>query len=308
MDTAPLPISVEQTGDHAGVVTVTLEQPGRPVVVLDHDLLRRIDASLSPLVKGELEGRAIRGLVLASASRVFIAGADLKSISEWPDDQLHRYLEYGARVFGMLAKMPFPTAAAIGGAALGGGLEIAMHCDGLIGAPPGPGKDGAPGKPYPVGLPETGLSLCPGWGGTNLLPARMDPAEAIRLTASGKTMGYDQAVQAGLFDAIAPDADSLLATAKAWVASPNRKRKSSDGQPLRWIGRPSWAGGVLSALDRVKADLPDTASARAVARAVDAGLSRGWEAACAVEREELVRLRHTPEAKKALEAFFAKSK
>jgi enoyl-CoA hydratase/carnithine racemase len=299
---------MDDTGDFAGVVTVTLEQPGRPVVVLDHDLLRRLEATLRPLVGGEFGGRAILGLVLASASRVFIAGADLKSISEWEDEGLHRYLEYGARVFGLLSKMAFPTSAAIGGAALGGGLEIAMHCDGLIGAPPGPGKDGAAGKAYPVGLPEAGLGLCPGWGGTNLLPARMDPAEAIRLTASGKTMGYDEAAKAGLFDAVAPDAASLLATAKGWVASGERKKKSGDGLPLRWIGRTACAAGVLEALDRVRGDLPDTGSARAVARAVDAGLSRGWGAACAVEREELVRLRHTPEAKGALEAFFAKSK
>lgn len=287
---------------------MTLEQPGRPVVVLDHDLLRRIEATFKPLVTGTWNSKAIRGLVLASASRVFIAGADLKSISQWPDAELHRYLEYGAGVFGLLSRMAFPTAAAIGGAALGGGLEIAMHCDGLIGAPPGPGKDGTPGKPYPVGLPEAGLGLCPGWGGTNLLPARMDPAEAIRLTASGKTMGFDEAAKSGLFDSVAPDSAVLLATAKHWVCSPDRKRKSGDGQPLRWIGRAGVAAGVLSTLDRVRPGLPEAGSARAVARAVDAGLSRGWLAACAVERDELVRLRHTPEAKQALEAFFAKSK
>ena len=247
MDPQPLPISIDETGDSAGVVTVTLEQPGRPVVVLDHDLLRRIEATLRPMVGGVLveglsvggvgtpggsalvapsgdqwypdgRGHPIRGLVLASASRVFIAGADLKSISEWEDDQLHRYLEYGASVFALLSKVPFPTAAAIGGAALGGGLEIAMHCDGLIGAPPGPGKDGLPGKAYPVGLPESGLGLCPGWGGTNLLPARMDPALAIRLTATGTTMGFDEAVKGGLFDAVALDASSLLVTAASAAA------------------------------------------------------------------------------------------
>lgn len=305
MEPQPLPISHEQTGEFAGIVTVTLEQPGRPVVVLDHDLLRRIEVTLSSVP------RTARGLVLASASRVFIAGADLKSISQWPDDELNRYLQHGARVFGLLAKFPFPTAAAIGGAALGGGLEIAMHCDGLIGAPPGPGKDGAPGKPYAIGLPECGLCLCPGWGGSNLLPARMDPAEAIRRTATGQTMTYDEAVLARVFDAVAPDQTSLLATAKRWVASrgaPGSKPKATDGAPLRWIGRDSCARGVMDALDRVRSELSDTAQARATIRAVDTGLGLGWAAACGVEREELVRLRHTPEAKSALEAFFARSK
>src|SRR4030095_4414837 len=85
---------------------------------------------------------------------------------------------------------------AINGAALGGGLELAMHCDGLVAAPP-PSRDGAPGKPYPVGLPEAGLGLCPGWGGTNLLPARMDAADAIRRAASGQTMTDDEGAGGG---------------------------------------------------------------------------------------------------------------
>lgn len=315
MDVQALPISMDETGEFAGVVTVTLEQAGRPVVVLDHDLLRRIDATLRPLVSGTMVGgshggKSIRGLVLASASRVFIAGADLKSISQWPDDELHWYLEYGGEVFGLMAKMAFPTAAAIGGAALGGGLEIAMHCDGLIGAPPGPGKDGGPGKPYPIGLPEAGLGLCPGWGGTNLLPARMEAGEAIRRTASGETMLFEQAVDAGLFDAVAPEAGLLLDTAKRWVVGAGAAvvAERRDGVPLRWIGRNATASGTLTALDRVRPELGAGGPARAVARAVDNGLSAGWAAACAVEREELVRLRHTPEAKKALEAFFARGK
>lgn len=308
MEVQGLPISTEESGTCAGVVTVMLEQQDRPVIVLDHDLLRRIEATLEQIP------RTAQGLVLASASRVFIAGADLKSISQWPDDELHRYLEYGARVFGMLSTFPFPTAAAIGGAALGGGLEIAMHCDGLIGAPPAPGRDGGPGKQYPIGLPESGLGLCPGWGGTNLLPARVDPAEAIRMTATGRTMVYEDAVAAGLFDEVAPDHASLLDTARRWVAARagpgamGSASKPNDWAPTHWIGRMETAAGVLDGLDRVRGELPDTGSARAVVRAVDTGLSLGWVAAVGVEREELVRLRHTPEAKSALEAFFARSK
>src|SRR6185295_8949020 len=153
------------------------------------------------------------GLILASASdRVFVAGADLKSISEWDDTQLQKYLEYGASVFAMLADFPFPTVAAINGAALGGGLELAMHCDALVAAP------SPSGKPYPVGLPEAGLSLCPGWGGTNMLPARVEPAAAIRMTCEGKPMPSDQAKIAGLFDRVAPTPAELLPTAKAWLA------------------------------------------------------------------------------------------
>lgn len=296
---AIFPISRVDSGTHAGIVTIALEQPGKPVVVLDLELIQRLEATLHAVPPGT------SGLVLASASeRVFVAGADLNAIMAADDAELARYLAYAARVFQMLADFPFPTVAAINGAALGGGLELAMHCDGLVACP------GA--KPYPVGLPEAGLAICPGWGGTNLLPARLDPARAIRMTAEGKPMMYDEAVAAGLFDAVAPDAASLRGVAAdlvvklrgAGARSPVQRR---DGAPWRWIGRPEVAAGVMKALDTVRPELPKTEAAAAVAGAVEAGLTRGWRAALEVEQRELVRLRHTAPAKAALEAFFARS-
>ncbi len=304
MEHAPqLPVQREQTGPASGCVVVRLDQPGKPVVVLDLELVQRLETTLK-LVRST----GATGLVLASASeRVFVAGADLKAISDLDDPGLHRYLEYGAKVFGMLHEMPFPTVAAINGAALGGGLELAMHCDAIVGAPPAM-KDGAPGRPFPIGLPEAGLSLCPGWGGTNLLPARIDAADAIRRTASGATMMFDDAAKAGFFDRVADSAAGLIATALAVLAEMRAVPLKRDGMPRRWIGRSASAAAALKGFDSVRADLPKTEAAAAVARALDAGLTRGWSAALEVERQELVRLRHTGPAKAALEAFFAKSK
>lgn len=294
--TDPLPIHYGQ-GGHAGIHIVVLEQPGKPVIVLDHELIVRLEATLKTLPDDA------RGLVLASASeRSFVAGADLKAITALEDPHLHQYLEYGAHVFGMISRLPYPTAAAINGATLGGGLELAMHCDGLIGAP------SPSGKPYPVGLPEAGLSICPGWGGTNMLPARIDPATAITMTATGSTMKFDEACAAGLFDVVCDDPADLRKMAAAWVADRATDSKlRRDDAPSVWIGRGERAAGVLEALDQVRPDLPKTGSAEAVTDCVDAGLERGWSAAVRREREHLVRLRRTPEGASAIEAFFAKT-
>jgi enoyl-CoA hydratase/carnithine racemase len=311
---ASLPVSVDESGQYTGIAVLTLEQPDSPVVVLNEELIRRLEATLRSLPKG------LTGLVLASAStRVFVAGADLKTIQASPTDpdadrKLDAYLAYGQRVFGMLCDLPFPTAAAIGGAALGGGLELAMHCDGLIGAP------NAFGKPYPVGLPEAGLSICPGWGGTNLLPARMDPAEAIKRTATGRPMVYDEAVAAGMFDRIAPGAEELIPTAKAWVKEARTQFGTGtkgaiprrDREPSRWIGRPDRKSSSLSAMTKLRetaaADGLTSEPARAVLDAVTTGLEVGWQGALDLERRELVRLRNTPAGKAAIQAFFDKAK
>lgn len=297
------PFPIRPVDGHPGILAIIMEPNKGPMVVLDQGLIERLDATLSALPPD------CRGVVLASGSdRVFVAGADLSAIQSLDDGALHRYLEFGSRVFGRLSQLPFPTAAAIGGAALGGGLELAMHCDGLIGAP------NPSGKPYPVGLPESGLSICPGWGGTNLLPARIDPVEAIRCTATGQTMPVDQAIAAGLFDAVAPTAADLIPTGAAWVAAAHvAPRVDRDGSPSRWIGRMTGncrfkAAAVATAIHMVRDDLPRTGSSEAVVHCIDIGLAQGWEAALAAERNHLVRLRSTPEGKAAIEAFFAKSR
>jgi enoyl-CoA hydratase len=294
--TTPLPFHRDESGPFAGIGVLRVESPGKPVVVLNMELVDRLEASLNALP------RDLRGLVLASASeRVFIAGADLKAIQDLSDSDLHRYLARAGRVYGLIAKLPYPTVAAINGAALGGGLELAMHCDGLVACP------GA--KPYPVGLPEAGLSICPGWGGTNLLAARLqDAAKALTLTATGQTMMFDEAQTGGLFDAVAPDASTLIDAAKSWLVNqPARTRDDRDGAPFRWIGRPGTRARVSAALEQVRDAIVTTGPGKAVALAVDAGLSKGWDAALEVEQRELVRLRSAPEGKAAIAAFFEKA-
>ncbi|GIW74857.1 MAG: hypothetical protein KatS3mg103_1379 [Phycisphaerales bacterium] len=127
-DALPLPVHRDERG--TPVLIVELRQEA-PVVVLDRALLEALAATLDGL---DLAG--VAGVVVASGSeKAFVAGADLKGIRDLDDAGLHEYLRFGASVFARLHRLPVWTAAAIHGAALGGGLELAMHCDGLIGAP-----------------------------------------------------------------------------------------------------------------------------------------------------------------------------
>jgi enoyl-CoA hydratase/carnithine racemase len=297
---APLPVEI----DADKIAVLTIEPNQGPMVILDLALIQRLEVTFK-----QVRAAAPAGLVLASGSgRVFIAGADLKAIDAMTVTELEGYLRYGQEVFGLLCTMPCPTVAAINGAALGGGLELAMHCDGLVAAPPSPGKDGAV-KPYPIGLPEAGLKICPGWGGTNLLPARMDPADAIRRTCTGRTMTIDEAVSAKLVDALAETPTELLKTCKAWlktaVTIPGKRR---DGEPLRWIGRDGVRNATLAAYSRLIDELGGEDPGKACLRAVAAGLESGWAAALKVEREELNRLRLAPAGKGAIGAFLSKSR
>ena len=291
----PFELMTLDRGPGEGVVVLKLVQEGRdgprPVVVLDGDLIERLAVTISVIPNDA------RGLVLASdAPRAFVAGADLKSFLSMTDADLDTYLTRGQHVFGQLCDLNMPTAAAIHGATLGGGFELAAHCDLLVGCPAA--------KPYAIGLPEASLGLCPGWGGTNTLAARMNAETALRLTATGRTLKVDEARSEGIFDAWPDEPASLIevaAEAVASMTSPDR-----DGAPSRWIGaNAEIRASVAEAVDNMDASSPPAA---AVAACVRSGLRGGWHEALAEERQRLVSLRHTDEAKAAIEAFFAKSK
>lgn len=281
----------------SNIVSMSLQiNPANPrggVVVLDSWLIEQIHLALD-LVESRAE---LRGFVLESAStRVFVAGADLAEIDAMDDAALHTYLERAAAAFGRIAALPCPSVAIISKAALGGGLEIAMHCDALVGVVPAEGE-----KPYRIGLPEAGLGICPGWGGTQCLGARIDPAVAIAATATGETFSTAK-LPAGLFDALAPSAEAALETALEWI------RTHPGHHPLRCIrgdGDPAMTG-VAEALATARSGLPDTPAALAVCDLVEYGLAHGWTAACARERHALVGLRHTPQAREKLAAFLKK--
>jgi len=295
-----LPIS----RDDQGVITLTLRQEGRPVVVLDHALLREIDGAMV-----EIAAMKPAGFVLASEGRVYIAGANLEEIMRLSDAELHEYLRFGQRAFGRIAELPCTSVASVHGAVLGGGLEIAMHCDRLIGLAPHSPKPGVPAKPYAVGLPEAGLCICPGWGGTNMLAARIDPRLAIEMTATGKPFTCIEAKETGLFDALMATPAELLTEARRIALSPKRTT-GKVGEPLA-VSNSRDLGLIRTALAASQASVPPSEAAKAVFDCVLAGVeggpADGWRACLDREREHLVRLRSMPEGKAAIASFFEKS-
>lgn len=275
----------------AGIVTLWLDGGDRPVVVLDRNLIQRLNTTLDAIE----QTNNIKGLVLRSdCDRVFVAGADLEEIDGLDDQGLHAYLAFGTTVFGRISSLPYATVACINGATLGGGLEIAMHCDGLVAS-----KTTSKGKPYPIGLPEAGLGICPGWGGSQMLPARIDPATAMKATASGRTFMSSDFPE-GLVDEIVATTDELQATAEAWI----QKCQATSSSPKSID--PSNAETYLAALTTAKSETETTEASDGVFLAVETGIREGWTAGVAVEQCELVRLRNTPSAREKLDAFLSK--
>lgn len=296
-DTTPLPISRDDDGIVTLALTPNPNQTRGGVVVLDSWLLDAIDASIDAI----FDGPDPTGLILSSQSeRVFVAGADLAEIDALDDEALLAYLIRGAEVYQRIAAMPCPSVAAINGACLGGGLEIALHCDVLIGSLIGPDE-----KPWRIGLPEAGLGLCPGWGGTQMLPARIDPTVAIPATCTGRTFKSNEAPD-GLFENIVPKRE-LASAAAAWIKSHPEAHTDRRGRATPLAIDERNRDAISGGLESVRDQLDESPSTRAVVECLEVGLEHGWMAAIAAERRLLTDLRHTPEAREKLEQFLARA-
>ena len=290
MSDSPLPIQIR--ADNIAVLSL-IPNPNKPrggVVVLDRWLIDSLDAALRQLSQQDLSG-----LILQSASeRVFVAGADLAEIDALNDADLDLYLRAGSVAYGRISALAFTSVAIIHKAALGGGLELAMHCDALIGALPAPGE-----KSWKVGLPECGLGICPGWGGTMMLAARMDISKAITSTCVGAPFDAID-IPAGLYAKHIGAGESAVNVAAAWIhANPKVQTRRS---PLS-VADEQFHQATTTALEHLEKQLPNTAAARAVVNAIHVGLQHGFQAGVLCEQKHLIDLRHTPEARARLDAF-----
>ena len=269
-----------------GVAVLTLSNP--PVNALGADLRAALDAALARAIG---DG-SVRAIVLAAEGKVFVGGAD---ISEFGKPQRDPILP---QVLERIDASPKPIVAAINGAALGGGLELALACHARVAAPSAK-----------LGLPEIRLGIIPGAGGTQRLPRLIGPALAFGMMASGAPVGAEKAVALGFCDALA-DGDLVAAAKIRALDLAACLEAGDDGGLPRARDRMDHMGPEARALFERKAEAaltrdPDAPNLAALADAVRAGFDLPFDAALAVERARFRDLVADPRSKALRHAFFA---
>jgi enoyl-CoA hydratase len=141
----------------------------------------------------ELAGDAEAGVLVLTGSgeKAFVAGADIKYMSQLSVEGATAWGELGHRCGQLLETMPQPTIAAIQGFALGGGCELALACD-LRYASPG----------AKLGQPEINLGIIPGWGGTQRLARVCGLGVAKDLILTGRLVDAEEALRLGLVNGV----------------------------------------------------------------------------------------------------------
>lgn len=212
--------------DDDGIVTLTFDSRGQSANTMNQAWLSAMEDALDRL---EAE-KDLKGVVLASAKKTFFAGGDLNEmLASDPDAEASfRWSERTKGLLRRLEKLPVPVVAAINGAALGGGLEIALAANRRI----------VVDDPRAVtGTPEVTIGLLPGGGGCVRLPALIGLEKALPILLEGKPMKPEKALKLGVVDGIVASADDLLPTARKWILeNPDAHTQPWDQRGFRYPG------------------------------------------------------------------------
>lgn len=183
-------------GREGGIVTLSLNQP-ETLNALSSFVLDELNRAVA-----EVEADAsVRVLIITGVGRAFVAGADIKEMSEMTPAQAKAYGRFGAEVFRRIESLPFPVIASVNGFALGGGCELAMACDLRIAS-----------SKAKFGQPEVGLGIPPGFSGTQRMPRLIGMAKAKELIYTADVISADEALRIGLVNKVVEPEELVSAT------------------------------------------------------------------------------------------------
>ena len=175
----------------SSTVVLTIDNP--PVNALHPDVAETLHAAIR-----DIDGSDARCVVLTGAGRVFVAGGDIDHLQGLSRSEAEPYVLGVQAMQDHLGLLHQPVIAAINGAALGGGAELAMACDIRIAV-----------ESARFGFPEVTLGLIPGAGGTQNLPRLLALGQAKRMLFTGERITAGDAHALGLVDEVVPDGTAL---------------------------------------------------------------------------------------------------
>jgi 3-hydroxyacyl-CoA dehydrogenase len=282
-EAAPACVRTQAPSHPDGVFVVTIDNP--PVNALGVDVRRGLVAA----IEGAEADANAAAVLIVGAGRNFIAGADIREFGKAP--QPPSLPDVCLRI----ENCSKPVIAAIHGAALGGGLEIALSAHYRIATPSAK-----------LGLPEVTLGLLPGAGGTQRAPRLIGAKAALDLMLGGRPVGAQEAMALGLVDRLGDGADTLadgIAYAEELVAANAPVRRTREAAAL------SDAEAARAALDAARAETSKKSrglfSPMKIVEAVEGALSLPFDEGMALERSLFLQCMESPQRAGLIHAFFA---
>ncbi len=288
--------------DADGIVTLTLDDPNQRANTMNDDFRASWAATVDRL---EAERDSITGVIVTSAKDTFFAGGDLRQLIQVTPENADEFaagvaaIKSGLRRFEKLGK---PTVAALNGAALGGGLEIALACNRRIALD-------TPKAQF--GLPEVTLGLLPGAGGVTRITRLLGMTDGLmKVLLQGTRYQPSAAVEVGIVDELAASPDELLAKAREWIKANPQTQQPWDAPGYKMPGGLPSNPKVAAMLPAFPANLrkqlkgaPMPAPHHILCAAVE-GAGLDFDTALKVEGRYFVNLATGQVAKNMIQAFW----
>ncbi|MGB3483085.1 MAG: 3-hydroxyacyl-CoA dehydrogenase NAD-binding domain-containing protein [Mycobacterium sp.] len=295
--------TIQWDKDADGIVTLTMDDPTGSANVMNEHYQKSMHVAVERLIAAR---DSITGVVITSAKRTFFAGGDLKKISRVTAadaDEFFATTESIKADLRALETLGKPVVAAINGAALGGGLEIALACHHRIAADV---------RGSQIGLPEVTLGLLPGGGGVARTVRMFGIQKAfMEVLSQGTRFTPAKALAIGLVDELVSAVDDLVPAAKAWIkAFPEDHTQPWDVKGYKMPGgTPSSPGlaGILPsfpALLRKQLKGAPMPAPRAILDAAVEGAQVDFDTASRIESRYLTQLAAGQTSTNMIQAFF----
>lgn len=277
MDTLLFSSTVSATTNGDGVLLVLIDNP--PVNATSSSVRSGLMAALDHAMTEDI----VRGIIITGAGKVFVGGADIKEFGKPAE------APFLPEVYLRIEEFGKPVVAAVNGAALGGGCELALACHGRVAVPAAS-----------FGLPEVKLGIVPGAGGTQRLPRLIGVAAAAGMIGSGRTVKANEALELALIDRIA--ADDLILEASAFVvAMAGNALRRTGALAVEPVSDAEINAVAVKILGRARGQAAPVEALRLVKAAMRLSLTEGL----AQERATFLRLRDSEEAEALRHVFFA---
>ncbi|MGW9521579.1 3-hydroxyacyl-CoA dehydrogenase NAD-binding domain-containing protein [Streptomyces diastaticus] len=288
--------------DDTGVVTLVLDDPAQSANTMNAAFIRSIGEIAD---RAEAQKDTIRGIIVTSAKKTFFAGGDLKDMIRATPEQAQEIFERGLAIKKALRRIETlgkPVVAAINGAALGGGYEIALACHHRIALD-------APGSK--IGLPEVTLGLLPAGGGVTRTVRLLGVTDALlKLLLKGTQYSPRRALDNGLVHAVAETPEQMLVDARAFIDANPESAQPWDVKGYRIPGgtpaHPKFAANLPAFpanLKKQTSGAPYPAPRNILAAAVE-GSQVDFETAQVIEARYFTELVTGQIAKNMIQAFF----
>ncbi|MCX5253436.1 3-hydroxyacyl-CoA dehydrogenase NAD-binding domain-containing protein [Streptomyces canus] len=300
MSTQSTTIRWEQ--DRTGVVTLVIDDPDQSANTMNQAFRDSLAVITDRL---EAEKDTVRGVIITSAKKTFFAGGDLRDLIRVTPETAQELFDGGLAIKRNLRRIETlgkPVVAAINGAALGGGYEIALACHHRIALD-------APGSK--IGCPEVTLGLLPGGGGVVRTVRLLGIADALlKVLLQGTQYAPQRALQNGLVDDVVTTQDELLAKARAFIDANPESQQPWDKPGYRIPGgtpaNPKFAANLPAfpaTLRKQTNGAPYPAPRNILAAAVE-GAQVDFETAQVIEARYFVELAAGQTSKNMIQAFF----